>query len=152
MLTFPLVRYSISFSGLFLQKAKTCSQDSLSVFRLNRVCLFCLVLTSGYIPIRDWLPGAYSLKIWVGGKCQVFSSLCMWCLWFFVSLYSYHFHKKLWTMGWSSVFLFSSFFVVMLLKISMYLAENKVWFASYFNSCWKTEVEVAFWLPSSVLT
>lgn len=63
MLTFPLVRYSIRFSELFLQKARTCSQDSLSVFRLNRVCLFCLMLTSGYIPIRDWLPGAYSLKI-----------------------------------------------------------------------------------------
>lgn len=43
-------------------------------------------------------------------------------------------------------------FPVMLSKISVYLAENKVWFASYFYSCWKTEKQMAFSLPSSVLT
>lgn len=48
--------------------------------------------------------------------------------------------------GW-----FVCFFVVMLLKTSVYLAENKVWFASYFYSYWKTEIQVAFRLPSSVL-
>ena len=98
------LRYSVSFCELFPQRAKMCSQRvSLKkpVFCFNSVCLLCLTLTAGCIPAHHRLPGAYSLKAGVGGKCQFFSSLYIWCLWVF--LYSYHFYKKLWTMGWGSV-------------------------------------------------
>lgn len=94
-------------------------------FCLNSLCL-CLLLTSGYVPVHDWVPKVYTLKIWVGGKCHFF--IIVWCLILFCHcLYLLAKSCGLWG---------GDLFLLLYFQESLYLADSSL-FCTMFLLLWE---------------